>query len=547
MLLPFDCSTLPFIALYAETHFRLARWLPNLLYARQPEVIFDAPRRLDPGEDLPVFLIANDINRFPAEFTDCAVAVSCLHELPRRFDFQNLEKFEVDHPFRRSMRCFIMRIPRNECPRGLFHLNCRVTVKQGKRKYVVFNDNLKGTGKLSFSCFSAESSLPGSEFCCYGDLHMHSQYSQSHVEFGPPLKAIDTIARAIGLSFAAITDHSYDLACSMENYLEPADGRERWQSFQKDLDNGSKENRVILLSGEEISCLNNKKKAVHLCGLGLKEYIPGTIDGARRKRVADLQLTLSEVVDAVHRQNGIAVASHPGEKPGLFQRLLLSRGIWDKLDTLCGLDAMQILNNGFTPSLNKGKRLWINILQRGLKVPLAAGNDAHGDFNRYRALSIPFLAVGENQGRYFGNAKTGIYGKHGTASELLAGIREGSTFITNGPFAAICSSASCGDTVVSNRPVSVNNRELYVHAISTTEFGPLRSIEVYGSENKEPGSPEIIYFKKLYETPRYDGCERLDLALMPGKPLYLRAEVKCTAPRHGGDESAALTSPAYFS
>ena len=49
---------------YAETHYRFTG-LPSLIYRRQPEIIFDLPRRLQPGADLPVVLLIKDADRFP--------------------------------------------------------------------------------------------------------------------------------------------------------------------------------------------------------------------------------------------------------------------------------------------------------------------------------------------------------------------------------------------------------------------------------------------------------------------------------------------------
>ncbi len=148
MHLPADFSTLPFLALYAETHFRFFRLFPSFLFMRQPEVIFDAPRRLAPGRDLPVILIANDLHRFPAEFTECAVAVSGQQSPPERFDFPDLAAFEVEHPLRNCMRAFILPIPRSKLSPGLIHITCRITVNRGEKRYIVINDNLQATKKI---------------------------------------------------------------------------------------------------------------------------------------------------------------------------------------------------------------------------------------------------------------------------------------------------------------------------------------------------------------------------------------------------------------
>jgi hypothetical protein len=541
-----DIFQVPFLALYAETHFRFFRGFPSILFTRQPEIVFDTPRRLDPGEDLPVSLIVNDCLRFPVFFSDCAIAVSCQNEAPVRFDFPEIAPFEVEHPFRPSMRAFVLRIPRCRLPSGLIHITCRITVKSGKSAVVVVNDNLRSTGKLSYSCYVSDNRLPGSDFCSYGDLHVHSQYSQSHVEFGPPVAVIDAMARASGLSFAAITDHSYDLACSLDDYLVPDPGISRWKAFQKDVSckNG---NGFILLPGEEVSCLNAKNEVVHLRGLGLKEFIPGSLDGARKDRRNNRQLTVAETVNAIHAQGGIAVAAHPGVNPGFAQRLFLSRGSWSELDARCGLDALQIFNNGFTPSWFNGKKMWINMLRRGYKVSLAAGNDAHGDFNRYRAIAVPFLAVSENNGRYMGYGKTGIYGKRTSTEGIVEGIKEGATFITTGPFAAIGTSDSLDASVVSRIKISSAHTPVYIHAISTPEFGALSSIEIYGSEKADAGFPEKKCLTMNFADKRYRVCEKIDCIPTFNNPLYLRAEVTCEAHRCFPAKPSAFTSAVYFS
>jgi hypothetical protein len=59
--------------------------------------------------------------------------------------------------------------------------------------------------KASFKCRVCSEKLPGNEFGTYGGLHTHSIYSQSHVEFGPPIKVYDRMASASGLDFLGIT------------------------------------------------------------------------------------------------------------------------------------------------------------------------------------------------------------------------------------------------------------------------------------------------------------------------------------------------------
>ena len=533
----FDLTLLPLLALYAETHFRFFRFFPNFLFQRQPEVLFDMPKRLEPGADLPVVLIANDVNRFPAEFSDCALVVSSPGSPPKCFDFPDITKFEVEHSLRNCLRAFMLRISRHELPKGRIYVTACVNLRCGKKKNSVMNDNFRTTAKMAFSCFIAERSLPGSEFCSYGDLHVHSSYSQSHVEFGPPLAVVDAMVKASGMSFAAITDHSYDLACSMNDYLKHDPSLERWKTFQKEI-------RLpnifssLLIPSEEISCLNRRNEVVHLCGLNLQDYLPGTLDGARKDRSKSKQLTLREAIRGIHNQQGIAFAAHPFVKMGIMQRLFLQRGEWSKKDLEKDIDGMQILNSGFSPSWDRGKASWIERLLQGAKLPLLAGNDAHGDFNRYRAISIPFLLIGESDSRYMGYGKTGIYNRCASISDVVAGIKEGATFVTTGPFAGISGSVSPADSLISNQPKLQTARPVYIHGISTEEFGPIRCVTVLAGRSGNRAERSV--FSQSYIDQKYRIYEKMELAALPFAPSYLRVEVSCGT-------SAAYTSPVYFS
>jgi hypothetical protein len=539
-----DLLPIPFIALYAETHFRFFRLFPSLLFQRRPEVLFDLPKRLDPGvSDLPIILIANDIDRFPVTLSGCSVVVSQESLLPKRFDFHDLTQFEVAHPLHKSMKVFQIRIPRSELPTGLIHLTATVTVLQGNRRQIVINDNFWGTSKFPFSCFIAEKPLPGSEFCSYGDLHVHSLYSQSHVEFGPPVSIIDCMAKANGLDFCAVTDHSYDLACAVDNYLKPDPMFDRWRLFCAEFDTKSAFQSIVI-PGEEISCLNSRDEVVHLCGLNLREFIPGNLDGARKGRNRDPQLSLADAIKKIHDQKGIAFAAHPGSHMGFMQRLFLMRGNWSLPDLMQPIDGIQIMNNGISAMFDRGKLLWIKLLYKGSKVPLVAGNDAHGDFNRYRAISTPFLNISDRQDRFFGNGKTGIYGKPRKISEIVDCIRQGKTFITTGPFISISLSGKpSGDQAICHSPISREINRIFVHVRSTNEFGKITEIKVLAG--KKAGEEEFAVFSRNYNNEnRFSIDAEIDGNSLKNGMIYLRAEATCNSPQKL--PSVAFTSPVYL-
>jgi hypothetical protein len=412
-------------------------------------------------------------------------------------------------------------------------------MKRGKKTNTIINDNLPGSSKLSFSCFISDEPLPGHEYCSLGDMHVHSHYSQSHVEFGPPIEIIDLLSKCYGIDFVVITDHSYDLACSMTDYLKPDCRLPRWDSIFKDVSN-KKFNTIVVL-GEEISCLNSKGKAVHLCGIGIQKYISGTMDGARRTAM-DKQLSIAEVISELHSQQGVAFAAHPGSKMGIFQRLFLKRGNWEQRDCSFPLDGIQGINNGFGKNWAKAKSLWIKELKKGHKLSLAAGNDCHGDFNRYRYLAVPFVSIGESFHRYFSNAMTGIYQNISSQQDVIQGLKKGKTFVTTGPYLCIGASTSPFESIVSNEEYDLTNKELSIAIISSPEFGLPYCIRLFYGDMRQ--NPETMIFCKYFNKKHYTVIENLP-GLKVADRGYVRAEAECL--KEDGRLSFSATSPCYFS
>src|SRR5262245_978724 len=62
--------------LYAETHYHF-RFAPSLLYRRRPEIIADAPYRLEPGHALPILVIVKDAHRFPVALRHVCAEILC--------------------------------------------------------------------------------------------------------------------------------------------------------------------------------------------------------------------------------------------------------------------------------------------------------------------------------------------------------------------------------------------------------------------------------------------------------------------------------------
>jgi hypothetical protein len=506
-----------------------------------PEVVFDTPRRVGPGHDLPVVLIVNDINRFPMSIDNIDIVCTRKPQRPKLYHFDNVQNYAIKHPFSFRQAVFVFTIPRKEMENGTYFINCIAHIKIGSRKNVVINDNFPGTSMLPYSCILSDAYLPANEFVSYGDMHVHSQYSQSHVEFGPPVSIIDLFSKCYGNDFTVVTDHSYDLACSMDNYLHIDNDLSRWKSIRSETSRNDFATSVVL--GEEISCLNSKKKAVHLCGIGIKDFVPGSIDGARRNRNAykNKTLTLEQAVESIHNQGGIAYAAHPGSKMGFMQKYFLKRGTWIKEDLKANIDAVQASNNGFGNSWNRAKKLWIKELLKGHKLPLLGGNDCHGDFNRYRFLKIPFLSIQENFARYFSWIKTGIYGKILTSEEVIDAIKNGATFVTSGPFLGLNKSNSIHENIIGNSNIELDVENIQIILQSNEEFGlPFNAKLFYGNINS---SREMLLFSRYLKDLEFDAVIEVSVTDLKGKG-YLRAEAEFRKP--DGTTNFAATSPCYL-
>lgn len=528
------------LLLYAETHFRFFRGFPSFLYQKDPEILFDCPRRVGPEKDIPILLLINDQNKLEVSVIEIQIAISKPGLPIKLFNFTNLNHFEIQHDFIDFQKAFLFYLDRNLIPNGEIFINCKATVNINGHKKEILNDNLLTSSKAAFSCFITNETLPGKPYVFYGDLHFHSQYSQSHVEFGPPILAVDVIAKASGLDFLAITDHSYDLACKMDNYLVEDQSGKRWKSFQKQFK--STNFSTLFFPGEEISCINEYGNVVHLCGIGLSKYIQGSIDGARKKKVFTSQLTIKQSIDEIHRQDGLTFAAHPGVKKSTLQSVFLNRGVWTQND-ICqnNLNGIQPFNGSFKGAWDRGKLLWIKALMKGQKLPIVAGNDAHGDFNRYRAIRVPFFSILENFDRYMGFGKTGVYNCKCTYEEILLAIRNGKTFITTGPYLSICFSNNPSDNAISNSPIQKNVHELFLHAISSEEFGILYKLAVYGF--KKSSNDEFVLFSKIFENKSFDACEHFSIQDL-NDIIYIRAET--LSRKDDSTFCKAFTSPCYF-
>jgi hypothetical protein len=376
-----------------------------------------------------------------------------------------------------------------------------------------------------------------------GDTHTHSSYTDDQVEFGAPIQASVSLSKAMGLGFFCVTDHSYDLDDAIGNYLVNDPAVPKWHQLQNEVNEvNSRQKDLVVIRGEEVSCENSDGKTVHLLLIGSRTFFHGSGDGAEKWFHTGCEHTIPYILQS--KEAGVAAyAGHPTEDVPFLQRLLLRRGEWSKQDfSLPDLHGIQIMNGEVSDSFRNGLDVWIWLLLRGEKKFIAAGNDAHGNFNRFIQIGIPFLFIREKETQLFGKMKTAVFASH-TENSVVTALQKGHSVITNGPLIVIEVETDLhgigriGDTVKGSALV------LKIHAVSTEEFGQFASIRIIaGTIGK---SERVLIEQKSFQSP-YELHTLTEWETL-STISYIRAEA-FTAGGSGADQQGfCYTNPIWIS
>jgi hypothetical protein len=274
----FSLLFLPFIA-YAEIHFRFP-CLPSRLFRKEPEIIFDLPHRGEQGKEIPLFLLIKDAQRFPVFLASLEVTIVDMKE-----QRSQVFHFPLDLEITEKFYFKIIPLAAENFPRpGDYQLTAKLSYKDSeKNNKTIVQDNYNYIPHPPFHIFISPHSLPMLDNWYWGDLHVHSNYTDDQVEFGAPVEVTAAAAQSIGLHFLAITDHSYDLDDDPDNYLINRTDIPKWNSFQQKIKQLQlKQKNLVLIPGEEVSAGNHRKKNVHCLILNDPQFHPGKGDSAER-------------------------------------------------------------------------------------------------------------------------------------------------------------------------------------------------------------------------------------------------------------------------
>jgi len=530
----------PPIVLYAETHYRF-KYFFSFLKKSEPEIITDAPHRIDPDTSLPILLLIKDADRYPVHFI--SVTITVLQHKTLLYT----EVVQPPQPIPITTKYWwrIIELQFRDTLENIFgHFNIIVDVmiEQNGRRKKITNNNHRTSSKQPLHVYRSETKLPSIPGWIFGDTHTHSTYTEDQVEFGSPIGASVALCKAMGLSFFCVTDHSYDLDDAINNFLENDPTLPKWTQLQKEVSEVNQhEQHFTVVRGEEVSCENSDGKTVHLLLFGSRKFFHGSGDGAERWFKTSCEHTIPSVLNNKELFTA-AYAGHPTEEVPFLQQLFLNRGEWTKADMATeGLHGIQILNGECSDHFKNGLDVWRWLLLRGNKKFIAAGNDAHGNFNRFIQIGIPFFTIREKDSQLFGKMKTAIFSLPNEPAVVKA-LQQGKSVITNGPLAIIeietdrNGIGKIGETVQGGKFI------YKIKAESTPEFGRFESIRIILGiiGKKEKTIQEIREFQHPYSLHLISTWESVSAF------SYIRAEAFTTEAKGIDRNGFCYTNPIWI-
>ncbi|HEY4613809.1 MAG TPA: CehA/McbA family metallohydrolase, partial [Bacteroidota bacterium] len=472
--------------------------------------------RIEPRQPLPVLILCKDAHHYPCILHSLSVTVRANNHVV-------LEKQLLDSPVVLT-ESYWWQVFHLEPNMGSGSLLVDVTFDlevDGKRK-LYHNDNHRTSTHKPLRVYRSKDPLPGYKGLVWGDCHTHSNFTEDQVEFGSPLEASALLCKSMGLSFFCVTDHSYDLDDRLDNYLVNDPTLPKWKLLRQTIDGlNNRENAFVTIRGEEISCRNFHGNNVHMILLGNRSFFPGSGDSAERWFQTRSEMSVQEILLA-KEEHAVAVAAHPFEKVPLLQRLLLGRGAWAEEDLEhSALTGIQFANGGRDSGFESGYRHWIRCLLDGKRLLAVGGNDAHGNFNRFRQVGIPFIMIRESNQQLFGKLRTGVFLDSPLSEQtLLNNIRLGRTIVSDGPALNLIIEGENHATSIGSEHVG-GSFQFEIEAKSTVDYGAIDHVKVLKGIIGGNAGEQLILERtalKLYEW-------REPFSVKIEQPCYLRAEI----------------------
>ncbi len=518
---------IPVIFGYLELHYRFRYFPFSRYFRREPEILADAPHRLDPGRKLPLTILVKDAHQFPINLHN--IGYTLIDDRDHQLGGQKSYDLDLSNAWFED----IVEIDTGDLS-GKIQITVDFLYEIDGQLKTARNHNVSTSPTYPLITRLADDPLPGSADYYWGDLHYHSAFTEDFVEFGAPLAATKTTAAALGLDFVAVTDHSYDLDNENGSWKDNDPDLQKWRRSRNEIAAINAEPGPVIIPAEEVSVRTARGHNVHLLVFNHPDFIPGSGDAAEQWRQTRSEFSITEVLKMLDKDT-LAIAAHPFMAIPWLQRRLINRGRWDLADlNNSELNGLQVINGSFKPELIQG---WIDALLEGKHLFLYAGNDAHGNFNAFHQIKIPMLSTHFHRDQILGQWRTGVY-RNGErqAENLLNQLALGRCIVTNGP--SITQSVSCaGYMYHTGDSLFAREFNLQIECHSSPEFGALKKVNIYCGII-EADSEKIIHSKSWTED-LYK--EKLMLTNLPmSNPGYIRTELITSTGR------ICLTNPIWI-
>ncbi len=497
-------ASAPLLISYAEIHFHLKYLYPKY-FRKEPEIITDIPIRVikNKKRTIPLIIIIKDAHLFHIKINIVNISIKGNNKTISQSFI--IDKNVRDKYFSHIINVNVIEMEADQILQIIAKLDVEI---DGKPK-IVINDNLPDIQPRPYKTFYAKEPLPLPKDWYAGEPHYHSIHTADQVEFGADIRSSTELAKAMGLSWLFVTDHSYDLDDSVTSCIKNDTDLPIWKQMLKDVQEcDSNEFRVI--PGEEVSIGNSKGENVHLLAINHENFIEGYGDSAEKWFKNKPQHYLTEI-KRLHKENNLFIAAHPIEKIPFMQKLTLRRGNWSNEDyTDSGINFLQVINSAESDDIKRSIEYWKDLLLNGNKYYLIAGNDAHGNFNVMRQIKSPFWKLFSSKKQVFGQFFTAYKYKE---NEPVSGIKNGEVIVSNGPFLSF--QLKVGDELFPIGSSCKTGKAILLYEKSTsTEFGMITNILVYigdygtlkENKNEDPENnceielPEMGYVRMKLET-----------------------------------------------
>ena len=526
-------DVIPLIGLYAETHFRF--WIPfSRYFKKEPELIFDTPWRLEPGQDLTFFLVVKDAHTYPTMLDSVEI------EVYQNEKMITTQKWVLDKKVQEMQSDFEFTISKPQLPSGEITVFPRLNYSISGKQCQMLVDNYSQTQKDPLRITISDSCLPSLEGWLAGDTHLHTSLTNDQIEFGASLRQTRMAAKRLGLDFITATDHSYDLDDDPSDYLQNDPDLTKWHQSRKLINNMNLDSAPTIIPGEEISVFNRRGATVHFLHYNDPIYFPGSGDSGEDWPKLSSEISIDDVLSQ-RSPNTISVGAHTGYRFPFLQRLLLKRGHWEDADhNNPDLDGVQILSG--SPSyiaFHTSRQLWIDALLRGKKLAVYGGSDGHGNFNRNWHIKLPVWSMGTSEDQIFGQCRTLVKSDSAMVDDLTRAMKQRRTALSTGPVGDLNiisgnAVSGVGDTVQANKG---DQLEVRVIGHSSTEFGEEMDFTLYLGDLYNQEETILSHFSE-----KSDMFE-MSIELSASSNAYVRLEISSEGSRWPG---IYLSSPIWI-